>query len=100
MALVRGGRVRPDIREGTSLNIFVDGRLVRSRVGETVLTALRSDPGHVREFEFMDEVRAGFCLMGACQDCWLWREGGERLRACTSEVEADMRLLTRLQEAL
>lgn len=100
MDLVESGRVRPDLRPGAAINIVVDGAPVSARLGETVLTAMRSDPGHVRNFEFMNEARAGFCLMGACQDCWLWREDGERLRACTSRVEASMRLLTRSPEVL
>lgn len=99
MDLVESGRARPDLRAGAAISIFVDGLRVRARLGESVLTAMRSDPGHVRNFEFMGEVRAGFCLMGACQDCWLWREDGERLRACTSMVDAGMRLLTRSPEA-
>jgi len=99
MELVERGRARPDLRAGAATNIFVDGLPVRARLGETVLTAMRSDPGHVRNFEFMNEARAGFCLMGACQDCWLWREEGERIRACTSRVDAGMRLLTRSPEA-
>ncbi len=93
-----GSRPRPDLCAGTAICIVVDGLGVEARVGETVLTALRSDPGHIRSSEFGDERRAGFCLMGACQDCWLWREDGERVRACTSLVEADMRLVTRVPE--
>jgi len=100
MVLVGGSRERADVRAGTAISIVVDGKLVRSRVGETVLTALRSDPSHVRNFEFLNEARAGFCLMGACQDCWLWRGDGERLRACTSPVEVGMRLLTRSPETV
>jgi predicted molibdopterin-dependent oxidoreductase YjgC len=100
MNLVQSGRGRPDLRVGAAISIFVDGLRVRARLGETVLTAMRSDPGHVRNFEFSSEVRAGFCLMGACQDCWLWREDGERLRACTSLADSGMRLLTRSPEAV
>ena len=31
--------------------------------------------------------RAGFCLMGACQDCWVRLRDGERLRACSTLLE-------------
>jgi NADH dehydrogenase/NADH:ubiquinone oxidoreductase subunit G len=48
----------------------------------------------VRQSEFGDETRAGFCLMGACQDCWVWTETGERLRACTTEVREGMQIVT------
>ena len=32
--------------------------------------------------------------MGACQDCWMATEGGERLRACSRLIEDGMRLLS------
>jgi predicted molibdopterin-dependent oxidoreductase YjgC len=31
-------------------------------------------------------------MMGACQDCWMQREDGTRLRACSTYIEAGMRL--------
>ena len=40
----------------------------------------------LRDSEFGDGARAGFCLMGACQDCWVWMADGGRLRACTTPV--------------
>jgi NADH dehydrogenase/NADH:ubiquinone oxidoreductase subunit G len=44
-------------------------------------------------------VRSGFCLMGACQDCWVWTEDGERLRACTTVVREGLRVTTEPLEA-
>ena len=38
--------------------------------------------------------RAGFCLMGACQDCWVWLADGARVRACTTPVADGMHVLT------
>lgn len=32
--------------------------------------------------------------MGACQDCWVWTEEGERLRACTTAVREGLRIVT------
>jgi hypothetical protein len=32
--------------------------------------------------------------MGACQDCWVSSESGERFRACTTFAEPGMRLVT------
>ena len=62
--------------------------------GDTVLTAILAS-GHVlRKSEFGPEPRAGFCLMGACQDCWVWQEEGPRLRACSTPVTDGMRLRT------
>ena len=39
-------------------------------------------------------MRAGFCLMGACQDCWVWLADGPRVRACTTPVAEGMHVLT------
>lgn len=62
--------------------------------GDTVLTAVLASSSAVRWSEFGPEKRAGFCLMGACQDCWIWQEEGPRLRACTTLIVDGMRLLT------
>ncbi|MDR7145146.1 (2Fe-2S)-binding protein [Rhizobium sp. BE258] len=94
----RSGPMRLPIAKAEEITITVDGEAYAARLGETVLTALRMGPGHVRHFEFAAEKRAGFCLMGACQDCWLWQEDGQRLRACTTRAECGMRLATAAPE--
>jgi predicted molibdopterin-dependent oxidoreductase YjgC len=38
--------------------------------------------------------RAGFCMMGACQDCWIATAEGERLRACSTFIAPGMALVT------
>ncbi|WP_049623491.1 (2Fe-2S)-binding protein [Frateuria defendens] len=77
------------------LALRIDGRPAEALEGDTLLVALLSHGRRVRDSEFGDGARAGFCLMGACQDCWVWRENGERLRACSTVVEAGMAVLTR-----
>lgn len=69
-----------------------DGADLTARAGDTVLTAVLSARPALRQAEFGPEARAGFCLMGACQDCWLWQEGGPRLRACQTLIHPGMRL--------
>lgn len=49
---------------------------------------------HLRHSEFSDGTRAGFCLMGACQDCWVLKEEGDRVRACSTVARAGMRVRT------
>ena len=61
----------------------------------SLLVALLTHGRRVRDSEFGDGPRAGFCLMGACQDCWVWTESGERLRACSTPVGEGMAVLTR-----
>ena len=72
----------------------LDGRVVSALAGDTVLTAVLTQGQQLRRSEFSGEPRAGFCLMGACQDCWIATESGERLRACSTFIEPGMRLLS------
>ncbi|MCR8825855.1 (2Fe-2S)-binding protein [Pseudosulfitobacter koreensis] len=69
-----------------------DGVALTGLEGDTVLTAVLLSRGALRQAEFGPEQRAGFCLMGACQDCWIWQEDGARLRACSTELKPGMRL--------
>ncbi len=72
----------------------LDGRACAAREGDTVLTALLTQGQRLRESDFSDAPRAGFCLMGACQDCWVQLESGERLRACTTMLVPGMHVRT------
>ncbi len=76
------------------VEITVDGLALAALAGDTVLTAVLVRARRLRDNEFDGKPRAGFCLMGACQECWLWRADGRRLRACTTLVEPDLALLT------
>ena len=73
----------------------VDGVTVDALEGDTLLTALLVNGRHARSSEFGDGARAGFCLMGACQDCWVWTAEGGRLRACGTPVAEGLRIVTR-----
>lgn len=80
---------------GRSPVVFMlDGKPVQALAGDTVLTAVLTHIDRVRVSEFGGGPRAGFCMMGACQDCWMQREDGERLRACSTFIEPGMRLLS------
>lgn len=82
------------------VEITIDGRRATALRGDTVLTVLLVEGGHVRRSEFGDGVRAGFCLMGACQDCWVWTADGQRIRACTTEIVEGMHILTEPTDSL
>lgn len=81
-----------------AVEIEVDGVPVMALEGDTLLVALLAFGRTVRRSEFGDGDRSGFCLMGACQDCWVWTAEGGRLRACTTPVCAGLRLLTQAPE--
>ena len=81
-------------RERAPVRLIVDGETLEALAGDTVLTALLLSGVRLRDSEFGDGPRAGFCLMGACQDCGVWSDTGERLRACSTPVSEGLRILT------
>jgi predicted molibdopterin-dependent oxidoreductase YjgC len=81
------------------VRIIIDGHPAEALKGDTLMVAVLNNARQLRESEFGDGKRAGFCLMGACQDCWVWTADGERLRACTTVVEEGMHIITKQPEA-
>jgi predicted molibdopterin-dependent oxidoreductase YjgC len=79
-----------------TIEFELDGRRCSALEGDTVLTAVLTNAAKLREAELDGSARAGFCLIGACQDCWVQLADGERLRACTTFVEPGMRVRTGL----
>lgn len=77
----------------------VDGLPVSALAGDTLMVAMLTAGPVLRTSEFGDGRRAGFCLMAACQDCWVWTAGGERLRACSTEVREGLSILTSQPDA-
>ncbi|HRQ35202.1 MAG TPA: (2Fe-2S)-binding protein [Chiayiivirga sp.] len=77
----------------------LDGAPAEALAGDTLLVAILNNGTSVRSSEFSEERRAGFCLMGACQDCWVWTAAGGRQRACTTVVEEGMQIVTTQPEA-
>ncbi len=86
--------VRLNEQHRDSVAFFIDGKPAEGLVGDTLLVALLNAVGHVRHAEFGDSTRAGFCLMGACQDCWVEAQNGERLRACTTPLTPGLNIKT------
>jgi predicted molibdopterin-dependent oxidoreductase YjgC len=82
-------------RERRRIAFMLDGIELEALEGDTILTAILTARGHLRIAEFEGAPRAGFCLMGACQDCWVATEDGRSLRACTTYVAEDMKIVTR-----
>jgi len=72
----------------------LDGQPAHAMAGDTVLTAVLTQGSQLRRNEFSDAPRAGFCMMGACQDCWILTDDGGRLRACSTFIEPGMALVT------
>ena len=93
---MKGRFVRLAEQGRPTVKLTVDGAPVNALQGDTLMVALLTQGGSLRQSEFDSGRRAGFCLMGACQDCWVWTASGERLRACTTPVEEGMSIVTRI----
>ncbi|GAC1327528.1 MAG: (2Fe-2S)-binding protein [Collimonas sp.] len=85
-------RVAETRREPVAFSL--DGRAVTALAGDTILTAVLTQADSLRLSEFSRRPRAGFCLIGACQDCWMHTEDGRPVRACSTEIQSGMRLLS------
>src|SRR3712207_2277646 len=82
-----------------SLSLTVDGKPVQALAGDTLMVAMLASGRQLRTSEFGDGRRAGFCVMGACQDCWVWTEAGDKIRACSAEAQEGMSVRTTEPEA-
>ena len=80
-------------RRGADVPITIDGAPFVAKEGDLVITAVLLHRTSLRRFEFGPGERAGFCWMGACQDCWVALADGRRVRACTTLVEPGMAVL-------
>jgi hypothetical protein len=77
---------------------MLDGAPAAALEGDTLLTAILVHEGHLRASEFGDGLRAGFCLMGACQDCWVKVEGLGRVCACTTPISEGLSVSRRMMQ--
>ena len=77
-----------------SIQFRIDGKQVSALEGDTVLTAVLNHTRRLRNLEFTGEPRAGFCLMGTCQDCWIWLVSCRRILACTTFVSDGLEVIT------
>lgn len=90
----QSGPVRLLPRNGPRARLFVDGAELEAWEGESVLVAMLAAGAALQPLE-ESGARAGFCLMGACQECSVWHADGRAIRACMTRVEDGMRIVTR-----
>ena len=79
----------------TVIAFELDGRPCEGLEGDSVLSAVLTLGARLRDSEAGGAPRAGFCFMGACQDCWMWLADGRRVRACSEALQPGMQLFTR-----
>lgn len=76
------------------IDFTLNGEPCSGYAGDTVLTAILTQTDRLRLSDFSGKPRAGFCQMGACQDCWVLTGDGKRIRACSTALEPGMSLRT------
>lgn len=90
----RGLLVEASRSNAPRISFSIDGVQAQARLGQSVFAAVLLNGTSLRRNEFSGETRAGFCIMGACQDCWVWLEDGSRVRACTTPLTDGMQVRT------
>lgn len=90
-------RLKP--RSGAVVNFTIDGNPATAVMGDTLMTAMLLAGSVLRRFEFGEGARSGFCLMAACQDCWVMLADGQRVRACSTPVIDGMAVRTGVAHA-
>jgi predicted molibdopterin-dependent oxidoreductase YjgC len=80
-------------RSGATIAFTIDGAPAQAMAGDLLITAILVNRPNLRRFEFAATMRAGFCLMAGCQDCWVDLADGRRVRACSTPVEAGMAVI-------
>lgn len=75
------------------VTIYLDGRPVAAREGETLAVALlETGADDFRSTPVSQARRGPFCLMGACFDCLVEVDGRSNVQACCVEVRAGQRV--------
>lgn len=86
-------------RSAARVEFHIDGVPAEGLEGDTLLTALLTNRSDLGALGPDPRRRAGFCLMGICQDCWVRLADGRRVRACTTRLESGMAVLLEGGEA-
>jgi len=83
------------VQRGEPVTILVNGRQTTAYRGESVHAALLA-AGHrqLRRSKTSGETRGVFCGMGVCYDCLVRINGVPNQRACMSDVEEGMEIVT------
>jgi len=84
---------RDAILPGAPVTLWVDGRAIEARLGQTVGAALLAQGVRtLRHTRKQGKPRGLFCAMGICYDCVLTVNGKPGVRACMTYVEPGMKV--------
>lgn len=83
------------VQRGKTVSILVNGRQITAYRGESVHAALlAAGYRQLRRSRTSGEARGVFCGMGVCYDCLVQINGVPNQRACMSDVEEGMEIVT------
>lgn len=77
---------------GRRVSVWLEGERLDAWEGESLLAVILTRRDSLPGLEPDGGSRAGFCLMGACQECWVQIELAGPVRACTTKVTDGMRI--------
>jgi len=78
-----------------SARLYVDGRVIAARRGESVATALlAAGVSPIRRTGLSGAARAPYCLMGVCFECLVTIDGQANRQACMTPVADGMKVET------
>ncbi|MCK5424195.1 MAG: (2Fe-2S)-binding protein [Emcibacter sp.] len=79
--------------EGVKITFTIDGTPSSCQEGETVAAAiLATNPDYTRKTTVKGDVRAPFCMMGACFECIMEIDGVPNRQACLILVKEGMKI--------
>lgn len=78
-----------------TITIYLDGRAIPARAGESIAACLlRAGVTHFRTTPVSGARRLPYCMIGHCFDCLIEIDGIGSRQACLSQVENGMKLRT------
>lgn len=81
--------------EYPDVDIFYEGKLIKSRKGQTVAAALLAN--NVKKLEVsrkLNQSRGVYCNDGRCHSCYVTINGEEHIRACSTLIESGMEIMS------
>lgn len=83
----------PLAQQPAQVQIWVDGKSISARAGETLATALLTHADQpLRHCAVSGSPRMPFCLMGACFECLVEVDGQPNVQACMVQVRTGMQV--------
>ncbi len=81
-----------DLEPAEEVTIFFDGRSIRARKGEPIMSALVAAGVDIFRYTKKGSPRRMFCGIGRCTDCVMIVDGVPGVRTCVTDVREGMRI--------